>query len=87
MLKDTGLSLLQAGSSYSCSQVAFSQILQKLELRKGKASPKVMELVGGGLDSHPGHLPPGHSRGRSQAKGLAGAGMEKEKSPGSLGFF
>lgn len=62
--------------------MAFSQILQKLELRKGKASPKVTEL-----DSHPGHLPPGHSRGRSQAKGLAVAGMEKEKSWGSLGFF
>lgn len=28
--------------------MAFSQILQKLELRKGKASPKVTGLVGGG---------------------------------------
>lgn len=45
-------------------------------LGRARHIPEVAELVGGHPDSHSG-------RGRSQAKGLAVAGMEKE---GSLGF-
>ena len=73
---------------FMLSDCAFLVYYRNWSLGRSRHIPRVTELVGaGGLDSHPGHLPPGHSQGRGQAEGLEGPGMEKERARVSLGSF
>lgn len=86
-LKDTGLNFLQELSHAHTLRLCFYHILEKLS-SKSKAHPQGHRAGGrGNLDSDTGFLPRGHSCGICQAKGLAVAGIEKERCWGSLGFF